>query len=111
MQLSKEEKEAIEEIKSRSKGWPVGIYIKSAMAHNLVDKKLAEWAVPSYPTERSDILPVRLTTLGNIHPTDKWGDCDHESIVDDHCTRCGSECHSHSWWDSEEGKKRMKKLK
>lgn len=109
MQLDKKYKDAIQEIKDRSKGWPVGIYIEKDIAHYLVDNKLAEWAI-SYPLDNDSVLSVRLTTLGDIHELDEWGDCDHENILNDICQRCGSECHSHEWWNTKDGKKRLKEL-
>lgn len=110
MQLEKIYKDAIQEIKDRSKGWPVGIYIEKDIAKFLVDNKLAEWAVASYPIDNDNVRSIRLTSLGDIHELDEWGDCEHEIIVDSICQRCGSECHSNAWWDSKEGKKRLKEL-
>lgn len=110
MQLDKIYKDAIQEIKDRSKGWPVGIYIEKDIAKFLVENKLAEYAVPSYPLANDNVLSIRLTILGDIHELDEWGDCEHENIINHICQRCGGECHSHEFWDSKEGKKRLKQL-
>lgn len=70
MELSKEEIDALKNIVHLSKGWPVGIYTEAVMATNLVEKELARWAVPSYPTERTDIYPIAITSWGEAHLDD-----------------------------------------
>lgn len=65
---TKKEIKSLKEIKQRSKGRPVGIWIEKDIAQSLVEKKLAEWAVPCYPlADTENIRSVRLTSWGEVH--------------------------------------------
>lgn len=44
MKLTKPQKKALESIKIKSKGWPVGIPVHKKTAYCLVNMGLAEWA-------------------------------------------------------------------
>lgn len=58
-----QEREVIQDVLKRAKGWPVGIPIEKEMAYNLVEKEYAEWAPTAYvyPTA---VWAVRITTKG-----------------------------------------------
>lgn len=57
---------AMQAIRARSKGWPVGIPQAKRMAAALVDKGLAEWAPPVWMGQAT-LHCVRLTTLGMLY--------------------------------------------
>lgn len=59
------QKRTLMEVQLRSKGWPVGIPVKKAMAYRLVNLGYAEWAPPlfRYPKE---VFAIRLTVRGEV---------------------------------------------
>lgn len=69
MIVNKKEVEAIDYVIWLSKGWPLSIYIDKGMAYNLVERGLEKWAMPTYPTEKTNISAVRITTKGEYYST------------------------------------------
>lgn len=63
MTITAKQKEALENIVKRSKGWPVGIYTDEVVAKQLVEKKLAEWGMSYQPTPKG-FVAIKITSVG-----------------------------------------------